>query len=117
MAVAAAQVNVFQTITEIVGTSTVGIYTAPVGYTGVVLLSQVTNLGSQTHTVTFNYKRTANGSNIETPIVQDLAIPSSDTANLLSGKLVIESGDSLSILGSDATDLNFLSSILETSNL
>ena len=67
--------------------------------------------------MTFNYKRTANGSNIETPIVQDLAIPSSDTANLLSGKLVVESGDSLSIFGSNDTDLNFLSSILETSNL
>ena len=89
-------VNVFRTFTQTVGTASSVFYTAPSGYTGVVLLSQVTNLGSQTHTV---------------------AIPASDTANLLSGKLVIESGDSLSILGSDATDLNFLSSILETSNL
>jgi hypothetical protein len=67
--------------------------------------------------MTFNYKRTANGSLIETPIVKDLAVPPSDTANLLSGKLVVESGDSLSILGSNATDLNFLASVLETSNL
>ena len=44
MAVAAAQVNVFK-LSQIVGTSTVGIYTAPTGYTGVVLLSQVTNTG------------------------------------------------------------------------
>ena len=92
-------VNVFRTFTQTVGTMSSIFYTAPSGYTGVVLLSQVTNLGSQTHTMTFNYKRTANGSNIETPIVKDLAIPSSDTANLLSGKLVVESGDSLSILG------------------
>ena len=51
MAVAAAAVNVFQTITSVVGTSTVGIYTAPVGYTGVVLLAQVTNVGSSTQTL------------------------------------------------------------------
>ena len=51
MAVAAAAVNVFQTITNVVGTSTVGIYTAPVGYTGVVLLAQVTNTGTSTHTI------------------------------------------------------------------
>ena len=110
-------VNVFRTFTQTVGTASSVFYTAPSGYTGVVLLSQVTNLGSQTHTVSFNYTRTANGSNIETPIVKDLAIPASDTANLLSGKLVVESGDSLSVLGSDATDLKFLASILETSNL
>ena len=36
--------NVFQTITSVVGVNTVGIYTAPVGYTGVVLLAQCTNV-------------------------------------------------------------------------
>ena len=51
MAVAAAAVNVFQTITSTVGTSTVGVYTAPIAYTGVVLLAQVTNTGSSTETI------------------------------------------------------------------
>ena len=110
-------VNVFRTFTQTVGTASSVFYTAPSGYTGVVLLTQVTNTGSQTHTVTFNYKRTANGSNTETPIVKDLAVPPSDTANLLSGKLVVESGDSLSVVGNDAVDLKFLASVLETSNL
>ena len=113
MAVAAAQVNVFQTITEVVGTSTVGIYTAPVGYTGVVLLAQVTNIGSSTQTLTFGHRR----SGTDTEIVKDLAIPANDTANLLAGKLVVETGDTLTIVGSTATDLKYISSILETSNL
>lgn len=113
MAVAAAAVNVFKTITETVGTSTVGIYTAPVGYTGVILLSQVTNTGSTTQTISFGYRR--NGT--DTEIVKDLAIPASDTANLLPGKLVVETGESLTIVGSNATDLQYISSILETSNL
>ncbi len=113
MAVAAAAVNVFRTITDTVGTSTVGIYTAPVGYTGVLLLAQVTNIGSSTQTLSFGHRR--NGS--DTEIVKDLAIPANDTANLLAGKLVVETGDILTIVGSTATDLKYLSSILETSNL
>ena len=113
MAVAAAAVNVFQTITNVVGTSTVGIYTAPVGYTGVVLLAQVTNIGSSTQTLTLGHRR----SGTDTEIVKDLAIPANDTANLLAGKLVVETGDTLTIVGSTATDLKYISSILETSNL
>jgi hypothetical protein len=113
MAVAAAAVNVFQTITNVVGTSTVGIYTAPIGYTGVILLAQVTNTGSTTQTISFGYRR--NGT--DTDIVRELSIPSSDTANLLPGKLVVETGDTLTMVGSTSTDLKFISSILETSNL
>jgi hypothetical protein len=113
MAVAAASVNVFKTITSVVGTSLVGIYTAPIGYTGVILLSQVTNIGSATETISFGYRR----SGIDTEIVKDLAIPVNDTVNLLAGKLVVETGDTLTIVGSTATNLKYLSSILETSNL
>ena len=113
MAVAAAAVNVFQTITNVVGTSTVGIYTAPVGYTGVVLLAQVTNVGSSTQTISFGYRR--NGT--DTEIVKDIAIPANDTVNLLPGKLVVETGDALTLVGSTATGLKYISSILETSNL
>ena len=102
MAVAAAAVNVFQTITNVVGTSTVGIYTAPVGYTGVVLLAQVTNVGSSTQTISFGHRRTGT----DTEIVKNLAIPANDTANLLAGKLVVETGDTLTLVGSNATDLN-----------
>jgi len=109
----AAAVNVFRTYTETVGLTTSVFYTAPVGYTGVVLLAQTTNKGSSTHTMSFGYRRSGN----DTEIIKDLAIPASDTANLLSGKLVVESGDSLTIVGSNASDLKFLSSILETTNL
>lgn len=113
MAIAAAAVNVFQTVTSVVGLSTSEVYTAPIGYTGVVLLAQVTNAGSETHTISFGFRR--DGS--DTPIIKDLPIGASDTANLLSGKLIIEQGDILTIVGSNATDLHLLISILETSNL
>ena len=38
--------NVFKTVTKIATTNPVGIYTAPVGYSGVVLLAQATNIAT-----------------------------------------------------------------------
>jgi hypothetical protein len=108
--------NVFQTITSVVGVSTVGIYTAPVGYTGVVLLAQCTNVGSISADVTFNHKRTISGIAVTTEILKNYPISANDTANLLAGKLVLESGDVLEIRGSNGTNLKFIGSVLETLN-
>ena len=108
--------NVFKTVTKVADTSPVGIYTAPVGYTGVVLLAQAANIGNSTQTVSFSHQRTTAGIAVTTEILKDFPVSSSDTANLLSGKLVLESGDSLILSASSATDVKFLGSILETLN-
>jgi hypothetical protein len=113
MAVAQAAVNVFQTITATVGIATQVVYTAPIAYTGVILLSQVTNISGSTETISFGYRREG----VDTPIVKDLDIPANDTVNLLAGKLVVETGDSLTLVGSNGSNLRYLSSVLETSNL
>ena len=104
--------NVFQTVTAVVSTSPSVAYTAPVGYTGVVLLAQVANVGSYSADVTLIHRR----SSTDTEMLKNFPIPASDTANLLSGKLVLESGDKLVLSGSNGTDLKFISSILETLN-
>jgi hypothetical protein len=108
--------NVFKTVTKIAPTSAVGIYTAPVGYTGVVLLAQATNIDSSTYTLSFSHQRTIAGVAVTTEIVRNFAIPGNDTANLLSGKLVLESGDSLVLSANNGTSLKFIGSILETLN-
>ena len=108
--------NIFKTITKVSGTSPVGIYTAPVGYTGVVLLAQAANVGNNTQTVSFSHQRTTAGIAVTTEILKDFPISSSDTANLLAGKLVLESGDVLVLSASNGTDIKFLGSILETLN-
>jgi len=108
--------NVYQTITSVVGVNTVGIYTAPVGYSGVVLLAQAANIGSDTHTVSFSHKRSTAGIAVTTEIVKDLPIPASDSANLLFGKLILETGDALQISANSATNVKFIASILETLN-
>jgi hypothetical protein len=108
--------NVFKTVTKIASTQAVGIYTAPVGYTGVVLLAQAANVGNNTQTVSFSHQRTTAGIAVTTEILKDFPVSSSDTANLLAGKLVLESGDVLVLSASSNSDIKFLGSILETLN-
>lgn len=106
--------NIFKTITNVISTNPVGIYTAPIGYNGVVLLAQVANIGPTTETVTFSHQRTVSGIAVTTEIVKDFPIPANDSASFLDGKLVIETNDSIVISGSSATNLKFTGSILET---
>jgi len=108
--------NVFKTITKVATTNAVGIYTAPVGYTGVVLLAQATNIGNDTHTVSFSHQRTSAGIAVTTEILKNFPISGSDSASLLVGKLVLESSDVLVFSSSNATNVKFIGSILETLN-
>jgi hypothetical protein len=108
--------NVFQTVTSVVGTSPVGIYTAPIGYTGVVLLAQVANIGGTSQDVSLSHQRTVAGIAVTTEMLKQYPIAANDTVNLLSGKLVLESSDSLILYGSNGTNLKFIASILETLN-
>jgi len=104
--------NVFKTVTYVAPTSPVGIYTAPVGYSSVVLLAQVANVDSVTHSVTFAHKRSVT----TTEIVKDYSVSGNDTSSLLDGRLVLESGDSLQLSGSNDSNLKLTLSILETLN-
>ena len=108
--------NVFKTVTKIATTNAVGIYTAPVGYTGVVLLAQAANIGNNTQTLSFSHQRTTAGIAVTTEILKNFPISGNDTANLVAGKLVLESGDVLVLSASNGTDIKFLGSILETLN-
>lgn len=108
--------NVFKTITNIASTSPVGIYTAPVGYTGVVLLAQAANVGNNTQSISFSHQRSTVGVAVTTEIVKNFPVASSDTITLLSGKLILQSGDSLVLSASSGTDIKFIGSILETLN-
>ena len=106
--------NVYKTITSVASTSAVGIYTAPVGYAGVVLLAQVANIGSQTYTVTVSHRRSVAGAAVTTEIVKDYAVPANDSVSVLDGRLIMESNDVLVLSANNSTNLKFIGSILET---
>jgi hypothetical protein len=108
--------NVFKTLTKVASTSPVGIYTAPIGYTGVVLLAQVANISSSTYNVSFSHRRTTLGIAVTTEIVKDFAIPGNDSVSLLQGKLTLEAGDTLLISSNNSSNIKFIGSILETLN-
>jgi hypothetical protein len=109
--------NVFRTVVNIPTASSVGIYTAPTGYTGVVLLAQATNISATTsYDVSFSHQRSVLGIAVTTEIVKKFPISANDTANLLPGKLVLETGDILVLSTSGATNVKFIASILETLN-
>jgi hypothetical protein len=108
--------NVFRTIPRIVSTENVGIYTAPIGYTGVVLLAQASNIGTESQDISLSHVRTRVGVALTTELFNEFPIPANDTANLLAGKLVMEQGDTLLVSGSSDTDIKFILSVLETLN-
>jgi len=101
--------NVFKTVALNVPGSATVVYTAPTGYNSIVLLAQVCNSDTIAQTVSFFHKR--NGTSIA--LAYDYEIPPSETLVLISGRLVLETGDSLELSGSD-TELEFVASILET---
>ncbi len=107
----ALKLNVYKTITPSVATSATVVYTTPSGYTGIVLLANISNPTTGTLKVTLEHRR----SSADTSIVTDFPISSKDSANLIEGKLFLQSGDQLVLTG-EATTLEAVISILETLN-
>ena len=104
--------NKFQTETLVLTTSEQTLYTAPTGYTAIVLYAHVTNVGTATATVTLKHVR----SSTETEIKKNGIVPVSDALVPMTGKLVLETSDSLKVSGSDNSTLKIIISILETAN-
>jgi hypothetical protein len=108
--------NVFKTVTKVATTNPVGIYTAPTGYTGVILLAQVANVDSNTHTISFSHRRTTAGIAVTTEIVKQFPVQGNDSVSLIQGKLTLESGDALVLSASNGSNIKFIGSVLETLN-
>ena len=104
--------NRFQTVTHEVTTSQQTIYTAPTGYTAIVLYAHITNYGDTNSTVTMTQKR----SSTQTEIIKGANVPTNDAFVPMSGKLVLETNDSVTIEASANSTLKIILSLLETAN-
>ena len=104
--------NKFQTVTLDITTGDSTPYTAPSGYTAIVLYAHVTNITSSAATFTMSHVR----SSTTTEIVKDASVPPADAYVPLDGKLVLETSDSLKISPSANSSLKLILSILETAN-
>lgn len=108
----AVALNLFKTITANVTTTGESVYTAPTGYTTVVLMAQVSNTGNAMVTVTADHVRSSNHTNI----ITDGELPPNDALNLLSGKMILQTSDSFYVRGSANDTAQLILSILETAN-
>ena len=120
--------NVFKTKTAVLTTSsTATVYTAPIGVTAIILMTQVSNVSTQTHTVSFSHYRNlpvlrdaqgngAQAGNVNTEMIKEFAIPPNDAASMTTGKMIIESLDSVRCFSSAEGVMKLTMSILETAN-
>jgi hypothetical protein len=122
--------NTFKTKTAVLTTVTTAstVYTAPIGVTAIILMANVANVDpDNVHLVTMSHYRNlpvlpdtqGNGGqagNVTTEQVFEFPVPNNNAASLISGKLIIESLDSI-IAYSDAEGVMKLTlSVLETAN-
>ena len=106
--------NVFKTVVGIATAQNTTIYTAPTGYVGVVLLAQVANISNTAYSVSFSHQRSVSGIAVTTEILKNYPVSGYDTLSMLSGKLALQSADSISISGGGSNELKYIVSILET---
>jgi hypothetical protein len=112
MATATLPLNSFKTKAFELTTTTQTIYTTPDTVTTIVLGAQSTNIGSTPVTVKFTLVKNAT----EFVMLKDFEIPVNDACEVTTGKLVIESGASVTASDGATNSVNLVLSILETSN-
>jgi len=86
------------------------VYTAPSATTAVVLMIQAANVDN---TVAVPVTSTWNDGTNDTHLVKDLDIPTRSAVNILSGKLVLEAGYTLSANSDGANQVELTVSVLE----
>ena len=104
--------NRFKTYTATLTTSSSTIYTAPTGYTGIILYAHVTNYASSATTLTMSHVR----SGTTNEIIKGANVPVADAYIPLDGKLVLETSDYVVAEAGANTTLKILISVLETAN-
>jgi hypothetical protein len=110
---AAIPLNTFKTTTLNLTTSPTAVYTTPVGVTTVVLLAQVSNVNATSSiVVSANHVRDVT----TTSIIKNTIIPINDAASLLTGKLILQTGDSLTANCNVNSSGQLILSYLETAN-
>ena len=104
--------NKFQTETLVLTTSNQTMYTAPTGYTSIVLYAHISNYGASDTTVTMSHVR----SSTTTQIINEADVPVNDAYIPLDGKLVLETSDYVVGQAGANSTLKVLLSVLETAN-
>jgi hypothetical protein len=104
--------NSFKTKAFELTTSTQTIYQTPADITTIVLGAQANNISNSPVTVKFTLIK----NDTTFVMLKDFEIPVNDACEVTTGKLVIESGASVTASAGANNSVNLILSILETSN-
>jgi len=104
--------NTYKTVTSTIDAAEKTIYTAPTGFTSIILLAQISNVTSNAGTVTFSHVQ----GSVKTELVKNYSIPGNDAASPISGKLILESGQKINVSANSNGVMKITLSILESSN-
>jgi hypothetical protein len=117
----AGALNLFKTVLANATTAGDTVYTAAIGYSSVVLLAQISNTNTaNTVGISAQITRVATtGPDIgnviaQTVLVANTQIPVGDAVSILTGRLILNFGDSLEILASEDNSAQLTLSLLET---
>ena len=97
------------------GTDSATAYTCPAATTAIVLLLQVSNIDGVNEADASVAWTDASDSDASTALVSVVPIPAGSALGVLSGKLVLEAGDTIAGLASAAGDLVLTGSVVEMS--
>ena len=105
-----AALNNFNTTLANLTTTTANVYTPPVGYSTVVLMAQVSNTGNSTIQISAGINR----SNNYTSLINQSSVPVNDSITVLTGRLILNFGDTLQFTSSANASSQLVLSYLET---
>ena len=105
-----AALNNFKTTLEDLTTTTANVYTPPVGYSTVVLMAQVSNTGNSTVQISAGVNR----SHIYRSRINLASVPVNDAITVLTGRLILNFGDTLQFTSSANASSQLVLSYLET---
>jgi hypothetical protein len=104
--------NVFKTVTANLTTSSESVYTPPIGYSSVILLAQISNIDlANSVQISAQLGRTVG---ISTVLVGNITIPTDDAINVLTGRLIMNFGDTFQVSASANASAQLTLSLLET---
>lgn len=104
--------NIFKSTQANLTSTLSSIYTAPTGYTTVVLSATISNISSGTIQVSAAHVRAGNS----TSIITAASAPPNDAISLISGKMILQTGDSFYANCNPSGAGQIIISYLETSN-
>lgn len=107
-------INFFKNVRAFLTTTPDTVYTAPAGFTAIILMAQISNVTSSVFAA--NMSLFDPGDSTETSLITDFSIPGNDAVSALTGKLVLEPGQSLVVSASSNSALQMVISILESQN-